>query len=266
MKLRVCITFILIASLFLMIARAATAQETIQAGVKSGDSFTYTVTGSHSTDDPSAEIPADVLSAEASSYFKITINYVAGPEINYTWLWHFTNGTDQNGLGFLNVETTAAEGPFWPIVAANLTAGELIHPHFGPDLSTFNETVMWTYTNYTRETNRLETVFLEQNNVTQTTRLLHSDSYFDKRTGMLVQLNEETDYQNPTLTTIITWKLAGQNAWTYASAGSFPLTTFFTLPVIIAIVVIVAILVIILGFVILNKRRNAKRKQLLKKK
>jgi hypothetical protein len=265
MKLRICLTIILIALLLLGVVRAASAQD-IVAGVTAGNEFTYSVTGSHSSNDPGVQVPDEVLNAEATNYFKVTIDYVAGPEINYTWLWHFTNGTDQTGPGFLNVETTGNTGPFWAIVSANLTTGELIHPHYGPDLSTFNETIMYTYTNYTRETNRLELQFAEQSNVTQAIRTVHSDTYFDKQTGMLVQLNEETDYQNPAFTITLTWKLSGQSAWTYASTGSYPPAPFFTLPVIIAIVVVVAILVVALGMFLSNKRRKAKRKQLLKKK
>jgi hypothetical protein len=229
--------------------------------------FTYSVTGSYSSNAPIANVPEEVLNAQATAYFKVTILNVTGPEIWYDWSWHFSNGSAPiNNSSVLNIETTGNTGPFWPIVSANLTMGERIHPHYGPDLSAFNETVMYAYTNYTRETNRLELQFAEQNNVTQATRTVHSDTYFDKQTGILVQLNEQSDYQNPAFTTTITWKLIGQSAWTYASAGSYPPAPLVTLPVIIAIVVVVAILVVALGMFLSNQRRKAKRKQLLKKK
>jgi hypothetical protein len=267
MKITAYITIILIASLLFVVVQTASAQD-IVSGVNPGDQFTYSVTGSYSSDAPLANVPEEVINAAASAYFKITIANVSNPNVGYTWLWHFTNGTDQTGDGITNIEIPSENiGPFPLIVSANLTTDESIHPHFGPR-STFNETVMWTYTNYTRETNRLETQFVEQNNQTEVTkyRAVNRDTYFDKRTGMLVQLNDNTDYQNPTFTTTIAWKLIGQNVWTFASAGSYPPTPFFTLPVIIAIIIVIAILVVALGFVLSNKRRNAKRKQLLKKK
>jgi hypothetical protein len=153
------------------------------------------------------------------------------------------------------------------MVSANLTAGEKIHPHFG-DQSRFNKTVMWTYSNFTRETNWLQTSSDEQNNQTSVTkyRTVVSESYFDKITGMLVSLNEQTYYQSPSFSTTITWKLAGQTAWTSDSPGSYPPTPFWTLPVIVAVAIVIAILVFALGFFVSSRRRAARRKQLLKKK
>jgi hypothetical protein len=266
MKLRMYIIAIMVALLLLMVFRTALAQESIVSGLAPGNVFTYIVTGSYSSGAPIADVPDEVISAQATEYFKVTIVNVAGPEIGYSWFWQFNNGTSITNSSTLNIETVENTGPFWPIVSANLTAGERIHPQFGPDLSTFNETVMYTYTNYTRETNRLELTSAQQKNVTQAIRTVHSDAYFDRQTGMLVQLNDETDYQNPAFTTTITWKLSGQNVWTYASAGSYPPAPLFSLPVIIAIVVVVAIVVVIAGWFVSNKRRNTRRKQLLKKK
>ncbi len=210
----------LVALLLFGAVQSALAQD-IVAGVKVGDEFTYTVTGSYSSGAPLAEVPEEVINAAASDYFKITILNVSNPEVGYTWFWHFKNGTDQTGEGNVNLETTGNTGPFWPIVSANLTLEDSIHPHFGPR-STFNETVRWTYTNYTRETNRLEIQTVEQQNETQAIRTVHSDAYFDKRTGMLVQLEDRADYQTPAYTTSISWKLRGTNAWDSTSPGSSP--------------------------------------------
>ena len=269
MKLRMYITIIMVALLLLMVFRTALAQDNIVSGLAPGNVFTYSVTGSYSSSANLADVPEEVIGAMATQYFKVTIVNVSGPEIWYDWYWSFNNGSAPiTNTSMVDIETLGSTGPFTTIVSANLTVGERIHPHYGPDLSTFNETVMWTYTNYTRETNRWETQSVEQNNQTSDIkyRTVHRDSYFDKLTGMLVQLNDETNYQNPAFTTTITWKLIGQNVWTYASAGSYPPAPFFSLPVIIAIVVVVAILVVALGIVLSNKRRNARRRRLLGKR
>lgn len=271
MKLTAYVTIVLIASLLLIvITPTASAQDEIvpTAGVQLGNKFTYTVTGSYSSNAPLADVPAEVINAAASAYFTITIVNVSNPNVGYTWVWHFTNGTDQTGDGINNLDIPSESvGPFWPIVAANLTTGEKIHMHFG-DQSTFNETIMWTYTNYTRETNHLQTSIQEQNNQTAVTkyRTVDSDAYFDQQTGMLISLHDQTTYQDPSFTTTITWTLAGQNVWDYNSLGSYPPAPFWTLPVIIAVAVVIAILVIIAGFFVSSKRTQAKRKQLLKKK
>ena len=263
MKLRMYITIIIIGLLLFGVVRAASAQD-IVAGVAPGNEFTYSVTGSYPTNDPNAQIPQEVIDAKATDSYKVTITSVSGPEIGLHITWKFTNGTISETDGSVNVETTGNVGGFWAIVSANLTAGDPIHPHFGPDSRAFNETGLLTYTNYTRETNRLQLEFYYQNNVTQALKRELTDTYFDKRTGMLVQLNDQTDYQNPAFTTVITWNLIEQNAWTSSSPGSFPPEPFFSLPVIVAIVVAVAIVVVVV--VVSNKRKAARRKQLLKKK
>jgi hypothetical protein len=268
MKNRLYLTIILMALLLSGIVQIAVAQD-IVAGVKRDDQFTYSVTGSYSNNAPITDVPEEVLSAQATEFFKVTIVNVTGPEIWYDWFWSFNNGSAPlTNTSMLDIETLGNTGPFWPIVSANLTAGERIHPHYGPDLSTFNETIMYAYTNYTRETNRFETQSAEQNNASGVTRIrnVHRDAYFDKQTGMLVQLNEDATYQSPAFTSTLTWKLIGQNVWTFASAGSYPPAPFFSLPVIIAIVVVVAVVVAIGVWALSNRRTKARRKELLKKK
>ncbi len=270
MLLRVYIITVMVALLLLTTVEAALAQftqENLVAGVKPGDSFTYTATGTYPGELSPQSIPPEVLSAQATQFYRITILNVTGPEIGYAYSWQFNNGSNPiEGESRFNVETTENSGGFWPIVAANITASERLYPHYAPDLRTFNETIKYTYSNYTRETNKLELQFAEQSNVTQAVRVVHSNAYFDKLTGMLVRLDDETNYQNPTYTTTFAWILAGQTAWTYASAGSSPPESFFSLPVIIAIAVVVAIVVVIGGWFVAKKRRDARRKQLLRKK
>ena len=266
MKTRLYITIIMISLLLLGVIRAASAQD-IVAGVAPGNEFTYSVTAAYSSNDPNAKMPDNLIDIQATDYYKVTIGNVSGPEIGLHTKWQFTNGTTVETNGSVNIETTDTVGGFWAILPANLTAGDRIHPHYGPDQSTINETVIWTYTNYTRETNHLvlDSAYQNKDNP-QSTYTEHLDTYFDKQTGMLVQLSDVSNYVNPTFTTTITWKLIEQNVWTYSSPGSFPPEPLLSLPVIIAIVVIVAIVVVVVGIVVSNKRRNERRKQLLRKK
>jgi hypothetical protein len=271
MKLTAYITILLVASMLLVaIVPTASAQEAILAGVKPGDQFTYTVAGTYSSNAPLSDVPDEILNAAATEFFRITIVSVSSPNIEYEWVWHFTNGTERtdNGThGITNIEIPSESlGPFQLMVSANLTTDESIHPHYGPRL-TFNETVMWPYSNYTRATNRLQTETQEQNNQTAVTkyRTVQSDAYYDKLTGMLVSLDEETLYQNPSFTTSLKWTLSGQTAWTYASSGSFPPAPFWTLPVIIAVAIVIAFVVVALVWFVSSKRTQARRRQLLKK-
>lgn len=271
MQPRVYITIILMALLVSGIIHVSAAQD-IVAGVKPGDVFTYDVTGSYPTNDPTLDIPREVIDAHATDFFTIVIDDVTGsvpgPEVGYTVYWHFNNGSEtRNESRTVNLETTANTGSFWAIVSANLNTTQRIHPHFGPDLSVFNQTVKYTYTNYTRDTNRLQLEFSYQNNKTLATLTETTDTYFDKQTGMLVQLTDQSDYHGPSYTTIITWKLRETNAWSSSSPGSFPIEPFFTLPVIIIIVVVIAVLVAVLAFwAVSNQRRKARQRAVLRKK
>ena len=166
----------------------------------------------------------------------------------------------------LYIETTGSTGPIWAIIPANLSKNDRIHPHYGPDRSTINETIKYLYTNYTRETNRLQLEFAYQNNVTQATKYERTATYFDRLTGMLVKLTDETSFRNPDFTTSVTWELLGQNVWTFASQGSYPPEPFFTLPVIIAIAIVVALLVAVLAVWVSNKKRKARQREILRKR
>lgn len=268
MKLKAYTTLIIIALMLMVVVRTGTAQDTVPVGVKTGDQFTFSVTGSYSANAPIDDVPSEVLNAQISVFFQITIVNVSSPNIGYTWVWHFTNGTEQKGDGITNIEVPSESvGPFTLVVSANLTTNDSIHPHFGPT-TTFNETVMYPYMNYTRQANRLQTETQEANNQTSVIkyRTVDSDAYYDKLTGMLFQLEEATSYQNPSFTTSLSWKLSGTSAWNSDSAGSYPPAPFFSIPVIIAIGIAIAIVVVIAGWFVSNKRTNARRKQLLKKK
>jgi hypothetical protein len=260
------ITIILMTLLVAGIAQVASAQD-IVAGVKPGDEFTYTVTGSYSSDAPASNIPSEVYAAIATDHFTLRIVNVTGVEIGYAWSWYFNNGTaPMSSSGMLNIETTDNTGPFWAIYSTNLTPGQRIHPHYGPDLATFNETVHYLYTNYTRETNHLQVESQLQNNSTGAFKTVRTETYFDKIAGIMVKLNEQTYYQNPSFQTTITWTLSEQNVWTHNSPGSSPPEPFFTLPVIIAIAVVIAVLVILLVVWMSGRRRKARQKAILRKK
>jgi len=265
MNKRPYITILLAALLISGILHSVAAQD-ILVGVKPGDVFTYSVAGSYSPSAPVSEIPEDVLNAEITDFFKVTIDNVTSPEIYYTWIWQFKNGTSMTNSSMLNIQTTGSTGPFWAIISANLSSGAKIHPFYGPDRSTINATTKWPYMNYTRETNRLQLEFAYQNNVTQATKIEHTDTYFDRQTGMLLELNDETNYQNPTFTTTIKWKLAETNAWTESSTGSLPPDPLFSLPVIVAIIVLVALLIVALAVWVSMRRKKARQKAILRKK
>src|SRR4030042_6337252 len=163
-------------------------------GVFQGNTFSYDVTAFWSSNDPSGVVPADLLEINQTEYYRVTISAVSGAEITTETVWHFTNGTETSSFGTINVETGISTGEFWAIVAGNLGVNDRLHPS-GQNYITVNETVMRDYLGGARETNHLILTLQDSDDTGHF--LEHVDYYFDKQTGMLVQLNDAKVYSNP---------------------------------------------------------------------
>ena len=102
---------------------------------------------------------------------------------------------------------------FYPIYAANLKANDYLRPH-GPDRSTINETSNRQYASGARETNR-RTITIENydENDPSRTWIETPTIYFDKQTGMLVELRDINVYNSPQMTLTVLWQLTDTNVW-----------------------------------------------------
>jgi hypothetical protein len=187
-------------------------------GVKAGDVFTYTIRGFYSSNDPNATMPENFLELNTTDWYRITVTNVSDAQVSIDTAWHFSNGTELDGSGYVNVETGInypTQG-FWAIYAANLKAGDNVRPN-GPDRSTINETITKDYGATTRKTNHLSLVmqYYDANDPTYTkTWTEYMQTYFDQQTGILVQFSDISMYTNPTMTLTTTWTLKDTNVWT----------------------------------------------------
>ena len=201
--------FILVLLGFAMIG-SVSAQTRIP-GVYVGNTFTYDVKAFWSSNAPGATVPADLLDINKTDYYQVTIGLVSGAEITTTSVWHFINGTETSTTGTISVETGITNsGGFWAIVAANLGPNDRLHPS-GPTYIYVNETVSRNYTGGARDTNHL--ILTLQGSDTGGDYLEYVDYYFDKLSGMLVQLNDAKVYSNPTSTITKFWKIKDSNVW-----------------------------------------------------
>lgn len=253
-------TFLLVLLCLTMVGRAW-AQTRIP-GVVSGNTFTYDVSASWSSSDPSASIPADLLDTNKTEYYRVTIVAVSGAEITTQSLWHFTNGTETSTMGTINVETGISSGGFWAIVAGGLSVNDLLHPS-GQDRITVNGTVIWNYTGGARETNHL--MLTIQDSDSGGNYVEHVDYYFDRQTGMLVQLSDTKVYSNPTTTITRFWKIKESNVWVVPGSTSTqspqPTSTqksesTSSFPIIYYAIAAIAIITPIVIAVIVLKRRS----------
>ena len=135
-------------------------------------------------------------------------------------------------MGSVNLETGVFSGGFWAIIATNLTVNDRIHPT-GQDTITVTNTVIRNYLGGNRETNHLTIYY--QNTTERATGYL--DRYFDKETGMLVELHDEISYTDPSMTIVISWKIEDSSVWVvpeFASVLVLPLFMMVTLFAVIA--------------------------------
>lgn len=189
-------------------------------GVAKGDVFTYNIMGIVNAPPKSSipeEIPSTFLNLNKTEWYRVTVTDVSGPEVSIETTQHFKNGTEFTGTGLVNVETginSPMEG-FWAIFASNLNANDRVHPN-GPERSTVNATMTRDYgEGGIRETNALTITsgpYVDQDDPSKT-YTEYGNTYFDRQTGMLVELRYIYVYNNPEVTLQLVWKLADTNRW-----------------------------------------------------
>jgi hypothetical protein len=202
-------------------------------GVTVGDSFIYDLTVSWNSDDQYASIPSSLIELNKTKSIEVRINNVIPPNVTTFLATYLKNGTALADRGSINLDTGLSDGGFVAIIAANLTAGDRVHP-LGDDLVTINETVIKSYASGPRETNHIR---IEYQNATA--GIAQSvDRYFDKQTGMLVEehdVSTETK-TNPssTTTTIISYNLESTSMWTVPEFPSVLILPLFMIATLLA--------------------------------
>jgi hypothetical protein len=205
------------ATVAIIFATQPAPAKAVVVGVNAGDSFTYSLKGTSTLTGLNAEDTPGFSQFNRTDYYKITIIDVNGTLVSFDTTWRFINGTEITGkqtIDLSNGQKTDSNG-FWAIYAANLNVGDLLRPT-GYDGLTVNLTDTKTYAESTREINfmsiRSES-FLNTDPTYSTLRYDTTFVFFDKQTGMLQNLNWITDYNNPEMTEVITWKLVNSTVW-----------------------------------------------------
>ena len=201
----------------------------ISPGVSPGNEFIYDIEYIWSSTNQSIVIPETVLDLNKTEYYKVTITEVEGNKVSFQTKWVFINGTEIEGTGTINLETgLAGVGEFWAIIGSDLNAGERIHPIY-PDYVSINDTQTRNYgSGGNRETHLVDLTFtyVDQDDPTRY-YVEYSQTYFDKQTGMLVELIDKTVYTDPVATETLTWKLKETNIWVVPEFPSVLIISLF---------------------------------------
>jgi hypothetical protein len=188
--------------------------ETVVAGVAAGDAFTYSIRGYANIIDANATVPEWVFQVNMTEWYKVTITQVNDSEVSFSATWRFLNGTEIDRTGKVNIKTGIGNSQdFWAIYASGLEAGDHARP-FGPAEQVINATEKRTYKSGERETNSIlaETTFYTTDDPSITCNNYRS-IYFDKQTGMLVELVNTELYSSPQLFLKLEWKLVDSTVW-----------------------------------------------------
>jgi hypothetical protein len=227
------VTLLLVILCSMMVGR--TSAQTREPGVSEGDTFTYDVTSFWKISNINATVPLYLLDINQTESFRVTISEIMGAMVTTEDTWVFKNGTERNSTGMVNVETGFNFGGFWPIVGANLGKDDLLHPS-GQNGITVNETITWEYPSGAREINHF-TLNYQGTDEEFGYFTAEADYYFDRATGILVELQDKSSFLTAGTQGAIMWKIKESNVWTvpeFPSALIIPLFMIVTLLAVIA--------------------------------
>jgi hypothetical protein len=186
----------------------------IKPGVVAGNTFTYDLKCYTAVGEDSVTLPPATVEYNNTEWYRVTVTSVAGPKVSFNTTWRFVNGTEINKSGYVNVSSGDDNLVFWAIYPANLTANQLVSPQ-GTDGNYVNDTVTRNYKSGNRATNLL-TLQNEFPDTDNPSRVFddYTYVYFDKATGMLVELKDMQVYNDPQAILTYDWTLIDSNVWT----------------------------------------------------
>ena len=262
MKNKVFITILLVCSIASVAVYGAWAQDEGVLGVKPGDNFTYSFEAFWSSTNPNQIVPQEFsdLNKTLSIHFNITdtSSITAYVEVTRKNL----DGTQVANIGFINVLSGRGLEAQLFIIQANLTAGDKAYPDSDPaavssgasaESFTISDTTMLTYLGVSREVNHYHETKTDSDGT------VIRDAYFDKTTGVLLELTishlfaatpDETDSEH--------WKITQFNSAVGPSDGADGTSQTGSLPdwVLYAVVVVVAVIIAALIAMLMLRRRK----------
>jgi hypothetical protein len=189
----------------------------VKPGVEVGDTFFYSIKGTSNLVGIDAVTPVQFYQFNQTDYYKVTVTAVSNTKVTLSTEWRFLNGTSINREQTIDLSsgTISDQDGFWAVYAPNLAANTLLRPALN-DRVTINSTISVQYADSTRETNcwSINQELVNTNDPTHRTLLIEVlNVNFDKQTGMLVNLVDMQQYNNPEMTMVISWTLVSSTVW-----------------------------------------------------
>jgi hypothetical protein len=187
-------------------------------GVSVGSTATYgNVNFDWSSSDPSATPPAEWIGLNGTSWFRGTIENIAGTNVTISALLHYSNGTEDTEVGWVDVDTGEGNNTLF-LTSANLNVSDPIYTTGSYSGFTINETIPMTYPGGSRPTNHVNVTMKESSELVNVS--LSMNLYWDKATGVLTQLSMISN-QTMTYTTnySVSMQLTDSSVWVVPEFG-----------------------------------------------
>ena len=185
------------------------------AGVAEGDTFTYSIRGYAIKIDDNATIPESTSLLNNTEWYKVIITDVNGSQVYFSSTWRFLNGTEIQATGKVDIETGIGNSQdFWAIYASDLGVNDLTRP-LRPSGHIINATETRTYKDGERETNYVDFPERLRYDADDPTRTIteYISVYFDRQTGILVELRNSQVYSYPEVLLVLEWKIIDSTVW-----------------------------------------------------
>ena len=196
----------------------ASIPKPIKVGVQVGDTFTYSIQGI-SVLGVNVTTPDYFTEYNATEYYKVRVVDIQNTTITLGTEWKFKNGTDLTQTQKINIGNgdKSDDNGFWAIYPSDLTVNDLLRPE-GFDGQRVNATDSKSYSSADRATNFfwVDSEFFDANDPTHSTyRYDYVGVNFDKQTGMMVNMQNWQEYNNPQYRLVITYILTNTTAWEF---------------------------------------------------
>ena len=267
MKKRILIAMIMSFVLISVAVFCAWAQDATMVGVKAGDNFTYRFYVLWSSTGTGQVVPEELSDWNRTISIHLAVTDVV-PTIAYIETTRtMSDGTNSSSQGFIDVNSGRGVDAQLFIIGANLAAGDKAYPESTAEAVaagaaaasfTIDETLTRSYLGTSRTVNRCSE---------RTTNVTSGDSgstdaYYDKETGILLEMNTENFLADTKETLSLHWKIIQFN-----SAAASPdetdgtdstswLPSWFVPVVIVVPIAVVAVLAVAIFFRRRNKRRT----------
>jgi len=232
----------------------AWAQEASIVGVKEGDNFTYSFYVLWSSTNPSQGVPQEF--SDWNNTISIHINVTdVGPTMAYLDITKtMRDGTHASSPDFISVSSGRGVDAQLLVIAANLTAGDKAYPEstateveadVAAESFTIGETTTRTYLGTSKTVNHYSARVTNSTNGNYVDR----DAYYDKETGILLEMTIGHYYADLDETDSEHWKITQFNSAVAPSDGTDgtdSLSWFIPVVIVVVIIIVTVLLVVVM--------------------